>query len=163
MNLRASHGAFAYTRVCCRNQGPAGERGNVTNKTPVIFTWSVRAPGVNETCIVELRCDDALRHGVPLPKEWEGKIAWRSGTPAVDEYAATAVQRARVELGLGDVKLDCRLAPFLRSLTRAREIAQPAVHPALRAPVPRGTPGTEPFRCRGGACLCTPGQLALTA
>ena len=103
MNFRASHGAFAYTRVCCRYQGPAGERGNVTSKTPVIFTWSVRAPSVNETCDVELQCDLAVRQGVPLPKEWKGKFGWRSGTPAVDEYAATAVQRATAELGLGDV------------------------------------------------------------
>ena len=35
----------------------------------------------------------------------------RAGVPAVDEFAATAVKRARVELALGeDVKLDCRPA-----------------------------------------------------
>ena len=69
---------------------------------------------------VELECGDAMWKGVPLPRDWKGKLAWRSGTPAVDEYAAAAVQHARAVLSLGDVKLDCRLAPFLRSLTRAR-------------------------------------------
>ena len=44
-----------------------------------------------------------------LPKEWKGKLGWCAGTPAAEEFAATAVHHARKELGLGDdVKLDCR-------------------------------------------------------
>ena len=73
---------------------------------------------------VEFECGNASRKGVPLPRGWKGKLAWRSGTPAVDEYAATAVQRARAELGLRDVKLDCRPSfkkkTYTRTLVRIR-------------------------------------------
>ena len=66
---------------------------------------------MNETYDTELRCDNALRQGVPYPKEWKSMLGMRAGVPAVDEFAATAVKRARVELALGeDVKLDCRPA-----------------------------------------------------
>ena len=64
-----------------------------------------------ETCDTELQCGHAVTRGVPIPKEWKGKLATRAGTPAVDEFAVKAVKRALVELGLGEgVKLDCRSA-----------------------------------------------------
>ena len=64
-----------------------------------------------ETWDTELQCGHAVTRGVPIPKEWKGKLATRAGTPAIDEFAAKADQRARVELGLGEgVKLDCRSA-----------------------------------------------------
>ena len=98
-----------YARACCRYQGPVEEGKHLTDKTCVRFTWSVRAPGVDETREVQVRGDHAVEQGVPLPKGWKGKLGWRSGTPAAEEFAATAIHKAREELGLGDeVKLDCR-------------------------------------------------------
>ena len=111
-----------YARACCRYQGSVEEGKHLTNKTRVRFTWSVRAPGVDETREVQLRADHAVKQGVPLPKEWKGKLGWRAGTPAAEEFAATAIHRARRELGLGDdVKLDCRPGlPSRTPPTRAR-------------------------------------------
>ena len=64
-----------------------------------------------ETYDIELQCRHAVTRGVPVPKEWKGKLGLRIGTPAVDEFAMNAVKRALVELGLGEgVKLDCRPA-----------------------------------------------------
>ena len=116
--MRVPHGrneslcvdAFAHARAC-RYQGSAEEGKAVASKTPVRFTWSVHAPGVNGTQDGELRCDRAVRQGVPLPREWKGKLGSRAGTPAVHDFAVKAVTRALVELGLGEgVKLDCRPA-----------------------------------------------------
>ena len=98
-----------YAGACCRYQGPVEEGKHLTSKTPVRFTWSVRAPGVDETREVQLRGDTAVNTGVSLPKGWKGELGVRAGTPAAEEFAATAIRRARKELGLGDdVKLDCR-------------------------------------------------------
>ena len=94
--------------ACCRYQGQV-EGDSVPGKTLVRFTWCVRAPGVYETYDTELQCRHAVTRGVPVPKEWKGKLASRAGTPAVDEFAMKAVKRALVELGLEEgVKLDCR-------------------------------------------------------
>ena len=59
-----------------------------------------------ETYDTELQCRHAITRGVPVPKEWKGKLASRAGTPAVDEFAMKAVKRALVELGLGLVLED---------------------------------------------------------
>ena len=62
-----------------------------------------------------------MKQGVPLPNEWTGKLGWRAGPPAAEEFAATAVHRARKELGLGDdVKLDCRPCLPFPHIAKAR-------------------------------------------
>ena len=110
--------SFAYALLCCRYQGPADGRDVVTRKAMVRYTWSVRAPGVYETSDVEVRCDHAIERGVHPSKAWKNKIGWRTGAPAVDEFADKACQRARADLGLGDdVKLGCR--PVLLQRARA--------------------------------------------
>ena len=110
-----------YARACCRYQGPVEEGKHLTSKTRVRFMWSVRAPGVDETREVKLRGDHAVEQGMPLPKEWKGKLGWRAGTPAAEEFAATAIRRARKELGLGDdVKLDCRPCLPFPHIAKAR-------------------------------------------
>ena len=75
------------------------------------YKWAIGIDGALHESEIEVRADNASSQGVPYPKEWKNRLGMRAGVPAVDEFAATAVKRARVELALGeDVKLDCRHA-----------------------------------------------------
>ena len=73
------------------------------------FTWQVAATDFNQSFDVHLRCDNAARHGVRLPKAWKNQLGLGLGLPAVDALADAAIRRARDELDLSHVvKLDCR-------------------------------------------------------
>ena len=76
-----------------------------------MYRWAIGIDGAVHEDETEVRADHASSQGVPYPKGWKNMLGMRAGVPAVDEFAATAVRRARVQLALGeDVKLDCRPA-----------------------------------------------------
>ena len=92
-----------------RCNGPAQVCHRVVQKTKLRFTWHLIAEGINETCDVQVRCNDAIRRGVHLPQAWKSKWALGAEVSSFDALAREAVQRSRDEFSLSeDVKLDCR-------------------------------------------------------
>ena len=92
-----------------RCNGPAEICHRVVQKTKLRFTWHLTAEGINETCDVQLTCQNAVRRGVHLPQAWKSK--WALGTEVLptDVWAHEAVRHARDEFSLSeDIKLDCR-------------------------------------------------------
>ena len=92
-----------------RYSGPVeGEGVRVARKTMLVFTWKFAAEGFSQSFDVHLRCDDAARRGVRLPKSWKNQLNSGFELPFVDALADSAIRRVREELGLSDmVKLDC--------------------------------------------------------
>ena len=93
-----------------RYSGPVeGDGVRVARKTMLVFTWKFAALDFSQSFDVHLRCENAARHGVRLPKSWKNQLNSGCGLPVVDDLADAAIRRVREELGLSDmVKLDCR-------------------------------------------------------
>ena len=103
-----------------RYKGPAEECVKVTQKTQICFTWHLLATDLNDTCDVKLRCHDATKRGVHLPKAWRSKWYPTTDVPPVEALAREAVQRARDDLSLPDAtKLDCRRCMLDKMRARA--------------------------------------------
>ena len=95
--------------VNTRYNGPVETCNQVAQKTKLRFTWHLTAAGINETCDVQLTCQNAARRGVHLPPAWKRKRALGGTGLSCDALAREAVQRVRDEFSLSeDVKLDCR-------------------------------------------------------
>ena len=82
----------------------------MTHKTMLKFTWQLLVAGqVSQSSDVRLRCNNAFRLGVHLPKHWKNELSLGLGLQALDNLAVAAIHRARDEFGLSEsVKLDCR-------------------------------------------------------
>ena len=107
---------------CSRYSGPVEECHRVTQKTQLRFTWHLAASDLTEVCEVRLRCDNAMRHGVHLPKAWRKKRDWMSAeVPLVDTWSHEAVRRVRDDFSLPPaIKLDCRPFQTTHTCTHAR-------------------------------------------
>ena len=136
--------ASSQNHDSARYNGPTEECHRVTPKTKLRFTWHLVGEGLQETCDVQVRCDNAFERGVHLPRAWKSK--WRLGAEVLptDVWAHEAVQRARDEFSLSDdVKLDCRLSFYkkiyvhahLYALARAnnRYVGDPSLVPTQRS------------------------------
>ena len=86
-----------------------GEGVRVARKTMLVFTWKFAAEDVSKSFDVHLRCEDAARRGVRLPKSLKTQFNAGLGLPVVDALADSAIRRVREELGLSDAAtLNCR-------------------------------------------------------
>ena len=92
-----------------RYSGTVEEGVALTQRTRISFTWHLRAADLDITREVHVLFKNAVRQGVPMPKDWKGRMNVLSGVSPLDELAEAAGRRAREDHGLpDDVKLSCR-------------------------------------------------------
>ena len=105
------HYQKSFGRQCPRRRysGTVEEGVALTQRTRISFTWRLRAADLDITREVQLLLKNALRQGVPMPRDWKGRMNVLSGVSPLDELAEAAERRAREDHGLPvDVKLSCR-------------------------------------------------------
>ena len=101
-----SHTFIRNPNFSSRYSGPTEVCRRGTQKTKLRLTWHLVAEGLNETSDGKLRCDNAVRNGVHLPKAWKSK--WRLGTDVLptDAWAHGRGRRGLCEFAFRNTNPD---------------------------------------------------------